>query len=493
MEEPLLDENLNNIPVYSKNLDNSFLMGTNDPYHPTTTPDNYSDIQLDTDTKLDTNTKLDTDTKNQVDTSIQLACDITLNRGTSLISSVSTDWKNTILLFVIITALLPIYSLAIVLHNCKMYPSRISKKMAIIIASCCTSLYILIWVFIGTWVKYSNNSWSELFFILSFYMICCLAESILKTTGLQDHGVGQRFDSLISNVDILTIDYNGNSPRETKMTIGDLIKIIRKANISNYIFYTLRYLSFALGLIFAIVCEVARWTLDKPTIHINAGIVLYIISSFLIRFSLASFIFFYLGEAAVQLYSRFNQSKTFHYISSSSASKIHKLPHIKLDTLSNIRGWQMLRTTLLYEYQQPKIYVDVALSACFLLWLPLTTISALHIILEKQISMFLITSTSLSLLIFCYLAVCIHLAVKTRKGFDHIGLLHLEEYRLYSSSEDKQKEIKVLEKLREIIKYGQNDAIVFRICGIGINQNFSTLVLGIALSSLSTIFTRIFA
>jgi hypothetical protein len=254
------------------------------------------------------------------------------------------------------------------------------------------------------------------------------------------------------------------------------------------------------GITFSILTELSRWLIDshRSSYQLNSSLIVYIICSFILRLSLSGFIFFYLGESLIQLYSRLYQSKIFEALSYRNLSIKSNLPHIKLDTLESIQGWQILRSCLLYEYQQPKIYIDVVLSSGFVIWLPLIIISGTHFLFKLPMSMFLLLCLILSVFIFIYLIICISLAGTTRQKFNHLGLLHLEEYRLLcypKSSSDivhpKQTEINLLVKIRQIIQFGKNEAIVFRILGWGINQNATTVMIGLIISAITSILAKL--
>jgi hypothetical protein len=423
--------------------------------------------------------------------SYQLGCDMQLEFESSSVSSISTQWSYTFLLFLVILFALPLYTLSVVVHIRKMQKNRLSKKSAYIIILLCTTIYIILWTFIGLWFRYISN-WKELVFIIIFYCICCFSESILKTTESNNNSAD--VEKHIYNVRI-TANYinDSNKVEEGLVSIGNLISMIRRESVSKRICLFIRSLSLILGLLFSIITEISRWVFDINENKITVGFIVYIICGFILRFTLSSFIFFYLGETVIQLYSRLHQSKLFHALTSSSLSKKHSLPHIKLNQIDNIQGWQILRATLLYEYQQPKIYVDVVLSACFSIWLPLTVISCVHILLKHSATMFLITCLTISIFIFIYLILCVHMASVVRREFNHTEFLHLEEYRLLCSKDNKDKEIKLLQKLREIILIGNNKAIVFRIFGIGINQNFSTFIIGLVISGITTVFAKLLA
>lgn len=428
----------------------------------------------------------------KLDESYQLGYDMTLHIEPLLSATISIQWLHTFLLFLIIIIGLPLYVISILVRQ----ENKLTKRNSYLIFLICTTIYVFLWIFIGLWSKYQGIypmiDWKELIFVIGFYCICCFAEAVIKTTYIDNQSDDIEKQTRNIHIDVRYMNDN-NLMDESAIRICDLILIIKREQISNYIYSIVRILSLILGIVFGIITEVIRWTEDgkNNNVNISGGFVIYIIIGFILRSVLSSFIFFYLGEALTQLYLRFIQSNLFQSLSSVTLSKKKLLPYIRLNSENNIQGWKILRATLLHEYQQPKIYIDIILSTCFGIWIPLSIITIIHIIFKYNISMFLIMCLTESIFIFIYLIICIHIAAKTRNEFNQISLLHLEEYRLLCAKEDKSKEIKIIKKLRQIMEIGINDAIVFKIFGIGINQNFTTILISFVITAVTTIFTKL--
>lgn len=492
-------------------LENSFLLGgATDPYlieRPKSDPG--TEALLETEMGLRRSLKDNTKDDNILDQSFQLGCDINKHGDVVLPGTdndgISTEWGNTIILFVVTALILPYYALALISHIRKDQQGRLTNKKAYTIIGICLTLYSLFWVFLGLFWGLSKNplmSWSEPVFLVLLYFVCCFSEAAIKTTTYKDNhtysgDVTRSIHSIHISAGYVDAGDAGNN-RQGVISLGDLCVLIRKQTVSRKVYIGIRVLSVVLGCVFAVFVEVSRWIfIDSADKTITAGLIIYVGTGWILRFTLSSFIFFYLGESLVQLYARVEQSKVFNALTSSSAALHYNIPSFKLDSRNNIQAWQILRAYLLHEYQQPKIYVDVVLSACFSMWLPLMLVSGLLLFVGKHMTMFIATCSLMAVIIFVYLIICVVLASRCREGFNQIGIFHAEEYRLLCKanvdSADVSQIISVLEKLREIIRYGEGDAIVFRILGFGINKNLSTLLFGLLVTVGSTVLTQILA
>lgn len=425
---------------------------------------------------------------NNISDSFQLGCDITSLPNYYISSSIETEWQNTLLLFIYIVLGLPIYTLNLINRIRKESSDLFKDKNKYLCPSLtiCIIFYLLMWISFGLWLGYHNRysviNKGEMLFIIIFYIVFCFAESIVKTTKIVLYQNKNIYDIN------LRVDIGINEDKN--LTIRQLTDIVQQNEISDYIYTLSRSISIIVGLSFSIVTEIIRWKYSQNN-NYNVGVIIYVICTFILRFILISFVFFNLGETIIHLYLRYKQTKYFYLISSSSLTKHYDLPYIKLDDINNIKAWHIFRASILYGYMQPKMYIDIILSSCSLLWLFCFIITAINIFYKFSINIFTISCVYTCIAIFIYLIICISLAAKTRDQFNHLSLLDRTEYSLICMKGDKSKEIMLIKKIIEIVKSGQSESIIFNIFGFGINKNFYVFIIGLIIPAISTFIAKL--
>jgi hypothetical protein len=344
---------------------------------------------------------------------------------------------------------------------------------------------------------------SEFMFLIFLFSVCCLAESILKSSFFIKED-SDDISTLYDNMEVVVV----RGIDETTQPLKDIIDVVSDQHISKSKYYIIRVASSIFGVLFAVSIEASRWII-YPGRSLTMSMMIYIVISFLTRFYLATFIYHYLGESIIQLYSRCKQSVAFNRLTTprlgtgtgggggtggnDDIDHGDMIPYISMATITDIQSWQIIRSKLLKEFRQPKLFVDVTLSACFAIWLPIIALSILLLLIKGKVSMIVISCLSMGLIMFLYLAVCMVLAARARDGFNNVDVIDDTTMKMWWINADscKSQELGLLAHIKEMMVTKKNEAVVFRIMGIDINKNLVTVLFSIMATAATTVVSKL--
>lgn len=445
-----------------------------------------------------------------------------LSEGAS-ITSTQTNWAMVVRHWTLSTLFLPLYAIALVTYSWKNSPRQLGKIHGTLIIATSFVFYGLLWTMFALYLKYPQLRYvfpaRQGWFVFFLYIMCCFAESMLKnttthkipprqyvptsTTNEQGQPIVSVPVAVISTrrqsashqsqqVDIDTfLDYilELAAPSKAKVQFGQLSSIIIAFHyglavlaLHVYSFYGARSGGGGNGS-----------NLDLPVI------ITYMIISTVMQFVLGLVILYPLGQVALRLSVRDKVARTFSDHVSAGGGSITTTAMdtfeytFCLDTVENIRAWQTVRETLLRKYAFPTLYVDVVLSAAFTLWVPLVLVGAMDFLFRATVSPLALNAAMISILILCYLLVCVVMASQAQERLANTEPLRWQEYQFLIQQHhmDNIVIIRILRRLAQLIDQGRDQAVVFQVWGFPLNRKMSTFLGGVLFTVASSVLVRL--
>ena len=419
----------------------------------------------------------------EMNMSYQMSPDISSCHDDILSNNIEIDIKGVIILFFLSMLFLPFYVIALVVDIRKTFPHILSRFKAFSLFILSIIFMIAFWMTIGLW-SHNYNDWksiispTEITFIIAIYIICCCAESVLKSS------------FFIKDRDYINFRHHLNTLSENDHKIGQIINQIQQQTISKNIKTFVQFFNIFIAIVHGITSESLRW-FPNPNVDHKSQLIWFSITCCIVKINICYFIFHYLGETIIQLHDRFKQLKYFTSLTSSHQSAKFDLPFMKLNNLSSIKNWQLIRATLLYEYQQPKLFIDIILSSSFVILFTSLILSGYHLFSYNKLDHIINFIIIFSLIIFIYIMIALILAINVMDGYNQTGILSVAHLRhIYSDNYDKKTTL-LLQTLQKVITDNSNEAIIFRILGIGITKPLTTIFFTLGLSAISSISSEI--
>ena len=397
------------------------------------------------------------------------------------------DFVSVLVLFLLCSIFPFFYTIALVVDIHNKYPTLLSRAKAIFLVAAAIIFTTFFWVHLGLWFAH-HSDWpsappSEIKYLVYTYLICCGAEAVLKSSFYIHTDSSFRQD-----IDQVLLTESNNDP----ISLSVCIRQIQNQTVETPIRRRLSILNFILAALLALSWEYFRFHLFSVTLSIT--FISFIISGLIIRFLLGYFIFHYLTEALIQIYFRYKQSCYFQALTSASSSLKLGIPHIKLTSKENVYGWMLIRSVLLREYQS-KLFVEIILSTTCLIALPPILLSTLSVLMGQPPSLVIFMSTPTSLILFIYMVTALYLSIKAREGFSQIHMLQMAKlYSLYDVEMATDTTlVPLLDNIMDILQVSQNEAIIFRILGIGISRSLLTVFIGLMVSASTALIPKLFS
>lgn len=327
-------------------------------------------------------------------------------------------------------------------------------------------------------------------FVFFLYIMCCLAESMLKNTSTKysamDEATTTRLEKEASQPQeesYTSIDgtkWKSSRYLNTIMDMSDPPQNKKMGTLFLSLFVSIMYCGVVLGI-----------HLYSPQVRseANGSVIAYITVVAIVQSMLCFVILYPLSQVALRLSVRSKVARLFQESVSYSQADYA----FRLDSLDNIRAWQFIRDTLLRRYAFPTMYVDVVISAAFTLWVPLVIVGVMEFFFQLSITPLAINTTTLAVLVLIYLLVCVMTAAEVQEVLSNTQVLRWQEYHFLVS--EKQGEYAslttILKRLSLLIEQGRDGAIVFQVWGFPLNRGMSTFLGGVLVTLASSIFVRV--
>lgn len=360
------------------------------------------------------------------------------------------------------------------------YPNILSRTKALTLFFISLIFTSLLWTTLGLWFSF-NSKWKnpipaqEILFIITIYFICCVAESVIKSSSFTNDDSYLSFKQSFNKIQI-----------NDQYTLNNVISLILQQSVSSNMKSVVKYLGLFITITYTISMESYKFL--SGHYYEDQHQILFIIFYTFVKCCLVYFIIHYMSEILLQLLQRQKQMQYFCSLTSHHQSSSNNLPFFKLDNTKNISNWQLIRATILYEYQQPKLFIDIILSTCFIILLFSLSISGFYIFKSKIVDYLAINILIMCSIIFVYIMCSIILAINIMDGFNQTDGLYTARLRILHSSESSseyQIVISILKILQEIIKNNKN-VIIFKILGINISKESASLFFTFIFSALSS-------
>ena len=381
-----------------------------------------------------------------------------------------------------------------VTHTWKNAPQQLSKKAGTAIMISSLVFYALLWTMFSLLI--TSSQVRKLFpiqqacFVFFLYIMCCLAESMLKNTSTKysamDEATTTRLEKEASQPQeesYTSIDgtkWKSSRYLNTIMDMSDPPQNKKMGTLFLSLFVSIMYCGVVLGI-----------HLYSPQVRseANGSVIAYITVVAIVQSMLCFVILYPLSQVALRLSVRSKVARLFQESVSYSQADYA----FRLDSLDNIRAWQFIRDTLLRRYAFPTMYVDVVISAAFTLWVPLVIVGVMEFFFQLSITPLAINTTTLAVLVLIYLLVCVMTAAEVQEVLSNTQVLRWQEYHFLVS--EKQGEYAslttILKRLSLLIEQGRDGAIVFQVWGFPLNRGMSTFLGGVLVTLASSIFVRV--
>lgn len=427
------------------------------------------------------------DNNYDIDISYQMSPDVPSCNDYISSDNVDINYKSIIRSLIGTSLFLPLYVMYMVSDVRIKYPNVLSRTKALILFIVSILFSVFFWTTLGLWFSY-NSKWKnpipsqEIFFIVVIYFICCCAESVIQSSSFTRDDTYLSFKQSFNEI---YVD-NGNT------TLNNVISMMLQQTITENTKNGVKYLGIFISIVYSISSELYKIILGK-FYEDNHQIVFVIFYTF-IKCCLCYFIIHYMSEIIIQLLQRHKQMEYFGFLTSQHQSTRYDLPFIKLDSRKSISNWQLIRATILYEYQQPKLFINIILSTSFIILLFSLSISGFYIFKYKILDHLAINMLVICIIIFIYIMYCIILAIKIMEGFNQTDCLYTAKLRMLHLSEEASEEyeriLSILKTLQDLISNKKN-VIIFKILGISITKELATVFFTFIFSALSSFVSNI--
>jgi len=403
------------------------------------------------------------------------------------------------------SVLLPLYAVGLVTFTWKKSPQKLSRVQGVFVIAISLVFYGLLWTSLGLLIAYERVRKifppQQAVFVVFVYLMCCFAESMLKNTY-----VGSVLDHQAPNLEKTRAVVSGHEPalQQTRVqtTSGEWTVIqfletilfisaptqhsLRVVNVINFVLTSL-YATVILGLHLYFALEVHDF---------GAAVIVYIVIETILQGTLCLIILYPLSQVAVRLSVRDKVARVFSEATTTlCAAREEGGDHtFRLNTLQNVKAWQMIRDTLLRRYAFPTLYVDVVVSAAFTLWVPLVMVGVMDFVFQASITPLALNAIALAVLILGYLLVCVVLASKVQETLSNTDVLRWQEYHFLVSTTanaEIEKLTHILKRLAQLIDAGKENAVVFQVWGFPLNRKMATFLGGVLVTLASSVVVRV--
>lgn len=414
-----------------------------------------------------------------------------------------THWGAVIRHWILSTVALPFYAIGLVTFTWKQAPHQLTKMQGVVAIVVAFVLYGSLWTLFGLIIGNANVrsvfSVDQAIFVVFLYLMSCFAESMLKNTQVVS---ASAMTSTSPDDTVRDLNQSGLvSLKDQRWSTAEFLNTImfmsqaspgkvRSALLAT-VGTTLVYTGLILGYHIYQLLEASADQLKTSM----SPLVVFVAVDTILQATLCFIVLYPLSQVALRLSVRAQVARLFAQSTARhGAGEDHTFA---LDSLQNVRAWQLIRDTLLQRYAFPTLYVDVVLSTAFTLWIPLVVVGALDFLFRATITPLAVNAISLAVLVLSYLLVCVVLASQVQEILSNTEILRWQEYHFLvidpreNGDADHGHLTRVLKRLAELIDSSRQNAVVFQVWGFPLNQKMATFLGGVLVTLASSVVVRL--